>query len=172
MSGLIATNDELINQFLKDENYQVLESGILLTRICLRGWITETWRVKKLTNNEGYFKFRYKGKGILIHRLVYAAFVGPLDRDKVINHIDGNPSNNHPSNLELITQKENMLHANRVLGKKPRSTGYKVTQEIADEIRRLVAKENMRACELVKKYSVAKSTISYILNNKTWVKAA
>lgn len=170
MSKLIATNDELIREFLKDANYQVLKSGALLTRISPQGHLTNEWREKPLTNKKGYLKIKYRGHGLLVHRIVYAAFVGPLDAQLVINHIDGNPSNNQPSNLELITQAENNTHAHRVLGKKPRSTGYKVTQEVADEIRRQVAEENIRACELAKKYSLSKSNISSILNNKTWIK--
>lgn len=55
-----------------------------------------------------------EGKQItcLIHRLVATAFVpGRTETRNIINHIDGNPANNHESNLEWCTQKENMQHA-------------------------------------------------------------
>lgn len=43
-----------------------------------------------------------------IHRLVYSHFVGKLNNDLCINHIDANKGNNHYSNLEQITYKENI----------------------------------------------------------------
>lgn len=55
-----------------------------------------------------------KERKYLVHRLVYQAFIGELDNTKVINHIDGNPKNNHVSNLEQVTQKENIHHAIKI----------------------------------------------------------
>ena len=46
----------------------------------------------------------------LVHRLVASAFIKD-PTGFVINHLDGNPSNNRVSNLEVVTQKENHLHA-------------------------------------------------------------
>lgn len=45
-----------------------------------------------------------------VHRLVALAFIGPCPDDKEVNHIDGDPSNNHVSNLEYVTHAENMQH--------------------------------------------------------------
>lgn len=47
-----------------------------------------------------------------VHRLVAEAFLG-LDASSamVVNHKDGNKSNNHVDNLEVITQSENIKHA-------------------------------------------------------------
>ena len=42
------------------------------------------------------------------HRVVWCLYnKTDLDQDLVINHIDGNPSNNHPCNLEAVSYKEN-----------------------------------------------------------------
>jgi len=43
-----------------------------------------------------------------IHRLVYSHFIGDLRDDLTINHIDHIKTNNHFSNLEQITMKENI----------------------------------------------------------------
>jgi len=53
-----------------------------------------------------------KAKTFLVHRLVAAAFLENDDLSKkCINHKDGNPKNNHVSNLEWCDYKENNNHA-------------------------------------------------------------
>lgn len=71
-----------------------------------------------LPKGKGYASFTTKIGGRLgetfnlkIHRLVAIAFVeNPLNKNEV-NHIDGNKLNNMASNLEWVTQKENISHA-------------------------------------------------------------
>ena len=63
---------------------------------------------------EGYLDVYISGFGMIpVHRLVALAYIGyPDDPHKdQINHIDKNPSNNHYSNLEWVTNGENQIHA-------------------------------------------------------------
>lgn len=56
----------------------------------------------------------YKGdfvKRKLVHSLVAAAFIGKRPSKHDVNHIDGDKTNNHVSNLEYCTRSENMIHA-------------------------------------------------------------
>lgn len=46
-----------------------------------------------------------------LHRLIAEFFCEKRDGCNVINHIDYNPSNNAASNLEWVTQKENIHHS-------------------------------------------------------------
>lgn len=53
-----------------------------------------------------------------VHRLVAYAWLGECPPNKEeINHKDGNKLNNHYSNLEWVTKKENQQHRRHVLNK-------------------------------------------------------
>ncbi len=75
----------------------------------------------KSSENDGYlYVDLYKNnkfKTISVHRLVAQAFL-PCENfeNLVINHIDGDRTNNHVTNLEWVTQKENVEHAKICLG--------------------------------------------------------
>ena len=73
-----------------------------------------------------------------IHDLVAAAFIGPKPDGNCVNHIDGDKTNNHASNLEYVTQAENMRHASETgllsVGENRKTT--KLTKDMVLEIRR------------------------------------
>lgn len=48
---------------------------------------------------------------VSVHRLVAKHFCSGYKEGLVVNHIDGNKANNTASNLEWVSQSENMLHA-------------------------------------------------------------
>lgn len=57
---------------------------------------------------------------VLAHRLVWTFLHGPIPEGLQINHKDMCTSNNHPDNLEVVTNLENFRHAqkHRALGRR------------------------------------------------------
>ena len=91
-------------------------------------WISDHGRVK-VTNNYndlvhwpkiymtgGHVRKRYAALSInnapskYIHRLVAMYFIPNPEGLRTVNHIDGNPLNNHVSNLEWASHRENVRH--------------------------------------------------------------
>ena len=88
-----------------------------------------------------------------------------------INHIDGNKLNNNPHNIEAISRKENLIHATRTGLNNEIGSGHitnnKITKEIADEIRELIA-QGVKYSVISEKYGIAQSTISNIKHHRRW----
>lgn len=65
--------------------------------------------------NDGYrvVRLRYAGsvREYAIHRLVALAFCSNPRNHTEVNHKDGNKLNNHTSNLEWVSHKENIQHS-------------------------------------------------------------
>ena len=123
----------------------------------------------------------------LIHRLVADAFIPNPANKRQVNHIDGNPANNHVDNLEWVSGFENMQHAqhsgllnqftdksmaNRSeQGKKNWRNAAKAHRKFtlaeATHIRELHARG--RSCRAIARdYGCSNTTISNICNNKTY----
>lgn len=109
-----AKYDDVIASLLASGYYHVTSNGRVWTRVSVNGkglMPNEVWRMLNRRDKYGYVNFqpRVKGKkvNILIHRMVYAALIGKLDKYKVVNHINGVRDDNRASNLELITPAEN-----------------------------------------------------------------
>ena len=60
--------------------------------------------------SRGYITVGLDGLKYFAHRIVWALANGTDPCQVPIDHIDGNPQNNHPSNLRLCNQKQNGLN--------------------------------------------------------------
>ena len=68
--------------------------------------------LKPLNRSNGYHFVNIQGKCISVHRLVALNYLDkPLEGQNQVNHIDGNKKNNCVSNLEWVTQSENLHYS-------------------------------------------------------------
>lgn len=69
-------------------------------------------KLRTLTQDgRGYISVNIQGKVYSMHRLVAKMFLPNFTDDCVVNHKDGNKSNNHTSNLQVTTQSVNATHS-------------------------------------------------------------
>lgn len=95
-----------------------------------------TYPRRKLTAtkepNTGYLRVGLNINKVLynlaIHRLVAFAFIGAPKRGQVVNHINEDRTDNRASNLEWVTQKENIAHSLRLHPEYAYNGAKRVTQ--------------------------------------------
>ena len=110
----------------------------------------------------------------LVHRLVAIAFIPNPELKPMVNHIDGNKSNNRVTNLEWVTREENCRHAISINLFEPskfqqgeRGFHAKLKNKQILEIREKY-KRGSTVTELALEYEVTHGNISHIVNGKTW----
>lgn len=87
-----------------------------------------------------------------IHRLVAKTFIPNTENKPYVNHIDGDTHNNHVSNLEWVTQSENINHAIKIGNKKAKLEVRKKTttkQKIIDVLTVFPDMKTGKVAELV-----------------------
>ena len=84
--------------YLIDEYWSIERNWRTLKQQINRYWYTYIWLYKN-----------WKRKKFTVHRLVMLVFI--WESNLQVNHIDWDKSNNHLSNLEYCTAKENTNHA-------------------------------------------------------------
>ena len=91
----------------KISNYWISEDGDIINMNQKHPKI-----MKQQTSLDGHKRIELyengKSKKYFIHRLVYETYIRELIDGLVIEHLDGNPSNNNYRNLKQSTQKENI----------------------------------------------------------------
>lgn len=152
--------------YLKD--YEVSENGDLRLRVNKSNLIAG--HIYKGTVSKGYLRYHLymNGKRIYVyaHRLVLETFIGkPPTLEHQCAHWDGNPLNNHYSNLRWATASENtkdkVRHGRHLNGHR------KFTEEDVLDMRAM-RKNGKRYCDIMEKYKISKGNLSSIINNHTW----
>ncbi len=89
---------EVLRGTISGRKYKYIQKGKFLTHTLIHGYPT-------FTLTDGHTK-----QTAQIHRLVAFAFVDGYKDGLEINHKDENRKNNHYTNLEWVTRKENINH--------------------------------------------------------------
>lgn len=99
-----------------------------------------------------------------VHKLVACAFLGLRPEGLVINHIDYDKTNNHVSNLEYVTTKENIHHS----AKCARHSGVLSMEEV-QALRSLVSRDpGIDLSIIAKRLGVDILTVRNVLNATTY----
>jgi len=128
-------------------------------------------KLKPYLVGAGYYYVNLAGKSRPVHRIVAEAFLPDFLEKPQVNHIDGNKLNNHISNLEMVSAKENILHAYKtglkVSLKGENHTNSKLSAEDVTIIKMLLRKGET-GTSLARKFGVSQTTISYIKSGIAW----
>ena len=107
LAGEIWKPAEYPGQLWRAEDLMVSTYGRIFSATAGHSYLTYGTRTAG-----GYCSVQRRGRGLLVHRLVAATFLGqPETPDLQVNHKDACRGNNRLENLEYVTPSENKLHA-------------------------------------------------------------
>jgi hypothetical protein len=146
------------------EGYLVSNNGLV--------WSEKTKRILKFgVNTPGYkyINLRIDGRtdNFSISRLVYEAFVGPIPKGEVVDHINSDKHDNRVENLRILTKSKNSI-ASRNKMRYDKKHGFKLSESDVEEIKWLLLNTNYSQLEIAEKFGVHQSRISDIKLGHQW----
>lgn len=132
------------------------ENGLVLNR-------------KACFDTKGYLQITFKNKLVKVHQVI--AFL-KYGRDAInfqVDHLDGDKTNNRPTNLEMVTNLENYSRAKRMglIRKGEESGRSKLNDSQVKEIKEMLRK-GVKQKDIAAFYKVAPNTISKINTGECW----
>lgn len=163
--GVVTMQKEIWKEIPDHEGYRVSNLG--------RVWSDKSQKIKvqRLSTN-GYMVVSMRQNTVrvtrTVHRLVMLAFKGKSNLQ--VNHIDGVKTNNVLSNLEYVTQSENVKHSYRIgiLEAGENHHYAKLTAKEVSTIRQKYRTGKYTQKQLAKEFGIKQQAVSKIVNNKRW----
>ena len=128
-------------------------------------------KMKPTKLKSGYFVMGLKTaspKTQYLHRVVAETLVPNPHNKEQVNHIDGDKSNNHPSNLEWVTKGENLKHAKEA-GLYRKGEDHQMARLSDKDIETIVylyRDLGWKQHEIAKEFKTTQPYISQIINKK------
>lgn len=129
--------------------------------------------LNQYTDKSGHLRVYLMGKVMQTHRAVALAYLPNPAQYPFINHVDGNPANNHLSNLEWCDARHNAKHAFGLgLVKMPTQKGEansnaKLTPDQVRSIRSKYA-EIKNAAAVARHFGLNSKSVWEICHYKSW----
>lgn len=143
--------------------YWIYEDGRVWSSsrsIFIKGYVDQYKRYVLYKNGKAF--------GRLAHRLVLEAFVGSCPDGMECRHLDGNPQNNHVSNLKwgthVVNEQDKKIHGTDNSGEK--HYGSKLCEDDVKSIRLMIG--NYTQSEIADLFGVSQQLISKLSRNKVW----
>lgn len=152
------------------ENYYVTENGEVYS---YKG--VKPRKMKLKTRADGYIEVTLrknkKPVSIMVHRLVAMTYLDNVENKPCVNHKDGVKSNNHFSNLEWCTYKENTEHAfeTGLITRIGEGSDFCTTTE--NQVRlccELLQNTSLYVTEIAERVGVGKDVVSKIKRKESW----
>lgn len=146
--------------------YEVSELGKVRNKVTRK-------LLRPSSNKSGYLRVNLysnkKCRMFYVHRLVAELFVMSKS-GQIVNHKDGDNQNNVSSNLEWVTQSENLYHSARILKRNSGENHGSVilTEAKVIELRLRYASGHYTHRELGEVYGVSRRTVGDIVNRRVW----
>ncbi len=155
--------------------YEVSDDGLVMSLNYRRTGKAALLKTPPHASRQGYMRCLLRNgttkASMLVHRMVAEAFLGPPPHPSkwTVNHKDGDKLNNLLENLEWASPKDQVHHADEVLGKHRRGEKCgmaKLTNEQAAEIAERGRSESRVA--IAAEFGIASASVYGIMTGQRW----
>lgn len=134
---------------------------------------TGCWEYRgNIRSSGGYGRVTQRGKALVVTRVVYSEWVGPIPEGHLIRHKCDNPPCINPDHLETGTVRDNTRDMfERGRARPPRGEMQKhsiLTEQTVREIRAMWSDGGKTQREMAEMFGVSVPTISSVIHRKRW----